>query len=229
MTRFKLLSLALVAIFAMGVMTSSAMAGKISTNLANVNLTGEQPAGTNDVFTVDGSNVTCNTATYNANGTTANGAAAAVLHPSYSSCTAFGFIGASVNTESCNYEGTVDTVNATYNEANMTWNAAHIIIKCNVNPITINAGSGTCVATVGSVNATTTIGGNTLHFTNTTNEPMDFDIVSTNVSVPVQKNVDGFGCPFSGTGPTTGTYNGIATVRAHDPVNDAVVGVTVVP
>ncbi|HET7119804.1 MAG TPA: hypothetical protein VFI17_00980 [Solirubrobacterales bacterium] len=229
MTRIKVLSLALVAIFAMGVMTSSAMAAKISTNLANVNLQGEQPVGTNDVFSVDGSNVTCENATYNSNGAVANGATAANLHPSYANCTAFGFIGANVNTANCNYEGTVDTANATYNEANMTWNAAHIIIKCNVNPITINAGSGTCVATVGNTTNPTTIGGSTLHFGNTTNEPMDFHIQATNVVVPVQKNADNFGCPFNGTGATNGTYNGLATLRAHDPTNNALVGVTVVP
>ncbi|HET7119803.1 MAG TPA: hypothetical protein VFI17_00975 [Solirubrobacterales bacterium] len=213
------------AVFAMGAMASSSMAAKLSTNLANVNLKGEQPAGTNDVFTVDGSNVTCENATYNAVGTTANGATSATLHPEYANCTAFGFIGANVNTANCNYLGSVNTTNATYNETNMTWNAANIVITCNVNPITINAGSGTCIATVGSQ----TIGGTSLHFTNTTNEPMDFHISATATSVAVTKNADNFGCPFSGTGATTGSYTGKATVRAFDPTNGAQVGVTALP
>ena len=224
MTRFKVLGLALVAVCAMGVMASSAMAAGIEfeggANMPKGKVMGEQPAGTNDVFTVDGSNVTCNNATYNEGAEIANGTENLKLHPVYSNCTAFGFIGANVDTTGCNYTG---KATGTYNAELMKWNSAELKIECGANPIKINAGSGTCVADVGSQTLTTG-----LDVTNTTNNPMDFHLKAENVSVAVNKTVDGFGCPFNGTGATTGTYNGAATFVCTNPSNDAVTGCTIV-
>ena len=55
---------------------------------------------------------------------------------------------------------------------------------------------------------------------------MDFDIITSGSEVKVNKTQDGFGCPFSGTGETTGTISGTTTVTATSP-KGTVVSVTV--
>ncbi|HET7120424.1 MAG TPA: hypothetical protein VFI17_04130 [Solirubrobacterales bacterium] len=231
MTRIKVLGVALVAIFAMGALASSAMAVsgiefEEPTNMPNGKVMGEQK-GT-DTFTVDGSNVTCNIATYNKGNTIPNGTTTTTLHPVYSSCTAFGFIGAEINTGNCDYEG---MAGGNYEEANMKWNSGEIIINCSTTTgepnSVINISAGTCVASVGPQTISSGI-----HFTNTTANQngdgrMDFDLVATNASVTVEKTADGFGCPFNGTGMTNGTYNGTTTFRCTNPNTDALTGCTV--
>ena len=217
MTTNKALGFALLAVFAMGAMASSAMAAPtIEFANANANLMAEQKAGTNDVLTVDGSNVTCNNMTYNSNGATAKGATNIELHPEYAGCVAFGFIGANVDTTNCIYR-----YMANGTQTAMTYSGGEIEIVCGANPIKINAGSGTCVATVGSQTVSkgidfrdTTASENGDGFT-------DFDIVLTNSAMSVTKNVDGFGCPFSGTGATSATYNGVTTFTCNNVTNGA--------
>ncbi|HET7121482.1 MAG TPA: hypothetical protein VFI17_09585 [Solirubrobacterales bacterium] len=215
MTTTKLLGLALLAVCAMGAMASSAMAAPtLEIANANANVMGEQKSGTNDVITVDGTSTTCENITYNALGSTPNGATNLVLHPEFGGCTVFGFLMSSVSTTNCNYRG---MANGTQTE--MTYSGGELEIICGANPITINAGTGVCVATIGSQTISSGI-----DFRNTTANQnsdnfMDFDLVMTNAPVAVTKNVDGFGCPFSGTGNTTASHNGQATITCNNVAN----------
>lgn len=158
---------------------------------------------------------------FNTNAVVAPGGAGGVntvvkVHPTYSGCTAFTFLSATVDTTNCNYEGSgVNSINA--NE----WNAK-LTVNCSGNTvITINAGSGTCVATVDdqTINSGIVIG-------NTGNSPMDFDVTATATPVAVNRVADGFGCDFKATGPTTGDYTGTTEMICKNAAN-TIIGCTI--
>ena len=210
----KVIGLAIVAVLAVGALASSAMAlPALEIANANVTVMGEPKSET---LTVDGGNAVCNNLTFNnlTGTTTSNGATNISLHPVCNDATAFGFIHATWNTDNCNYKAM-----ASGTQTEMTYSSGEITIECGANPITISAGSGTCVATIGTQNIPSGI-----DFRNTTPEQngdgfMDFDIVATNASVAVKKNADNFGCLFSGTGNTVGTYNATITVTCNNVTN----------
>jgi hypothetical protein len=226
MTRSRALALTLAALFAAGALASSAVASPaLETNLSNVTLKGEQAAGTTDVFVIDGITVECINTTFNAVGTTANGSTNAALHPEYGNCTMASFP-TNITTTNCNYRG---MANGLQNE--MTYSGGEIQVECTVNfAITINMGSGACVATIGSQTIGNSINAG-IKFRNTTASEnigglMDFDTVAYNAPVAVTKNADNFLCPFSGTGATTGNYYGTTTVRCFTPPNGVQVDCT---
>lgn len=224
MTRIKVMGLALVAVFAMGALASSAMAAPtLEAGNANVNLTGEQAPGTNDVFNIEGSKVTCTEAMYNANGVTANGGTNAVLHPVYGNCTAFGFIGATVNVATgCNYRGMATGSQ----DANMFYNTGELQIEC-TNPtnefITISVSN--CVMHVKAQNISSGIAFSNTTPANNTNEKMDFDLHAVNAPVNVQVTSNCFGGPP--VNATQGNYNGTTTVRAFNPTNGTQTNATI--
>lgn len=218
MTRIKALGLALVAVFAMGALASSAMASPaLEGGAANVNLNGEQAAGTNDVLTIEGTSVECANATYNPIGTTSNGATNAEAHPEYAGCTAFGFLNANIETTNCNFRS---MANGTFNNLNERYTSGELQITCNTNPIKIIAGN--CTVTIGSQTLNAGFG-----FTNTTNSPMDFDVNTTNSSLTVTVTVSNFPCSIN-VGVKTATWNSTTTYRAFDPVNKAQLNATIV-
>jgi hypothetical protein len=67
---------------------------------AGIALTGEQAVS--HKMTVTGSSITCTTAKFTGT-TTAATAETLKLHPEYSGCTAFGFVGATINSTGCQY------------------------------------------------------------------------------------------------------------------------------
>ena len=211
MTRnIKALGLALVAVFALSAMAVSAAQARepvvtlkdgSGTTVNTATITGEDTGGTH-VFNVEGNTVTCNTVEFNGNIEDAK--TNTFVHPTYQNCTAFGFIGANVNTTNCNYRLMPNPENE-----NMVW-GGEIEVICNSGSITINAG-GVCEA---KVNGGTLINtGNKV--TVLTNSPEDLLLHNEASEVATEKTLDGFGCPFNGTGKVTANYTGTTTVRAY--------------
>jgi hypothetical protein len=99
----KALGLALVAVLAItAVSASAAQAAHRFTSESSVTfLKGEQK--TENVFTTNGGTVRCTTARFESGELKGTELSSVTVHPTYSGCTAFGFIGATVNTEGCNY------------------------------------------------------------------------------------------------------------------------------
>jgi hypothetical protein len=130
---------------AMAVLALTAMVGVSSASAAEFHGTGGTAltgvvGENNHVFTIEGSTVTCNTIAFNGTAAASGTSVTQTMHPSYSNCTAFGFINAVINTSNCLYE-----FNANTNTVNLT--------SC-TSPINIVAesGFGTCKATVGNQN-----------------------------------------------------------------------------
>jgi hypothetical protein len=132
--KLKGLGLMFVALLALAGFSSSAMATEFHSEVAHTIIDGEQPAETNDVFTVKAGTVTCKSATYSG---TVNSATTSevTVQPKYSECTAFGFVNTTIDVPSgCWYRFTPDT------------NPLHIV--CGAEPITVTAFN--CWITVGS-------------------------------------------------------------------------------
>jgi len=106
--KLKGLGLMFVALLALAGFSSSAMAAEFHSETAHTIISGEQPAGTNDVFTVNAGKVTCNSATYS--GTTSAATTSEIeVEPKYSECTAFGFVSTTIDVEGCKYKFTPAT------------------------------------------------------------------------------------------------------------------------
>lgn len=88
---------------------ASASAAEFHATSSGVAITGEQT--TEHVFTTQGEKVTCETAKFTGK-TEGTASTTQKMKPSYSGCTAFGFVGATVSTEGCVYtfhsSGSVD-------------------------------------------------------------------------------------------------------------------------
>jgi len=204
----KVLGLALVAVMAMSAMVASAaqaapvvtLTNQKGETVASAQIHGVQSG--KHKFTVDGSSVECTTATFE--GSATDGATWTKVHPVYTGCTAFGFLGATVTTTGCDYE-------LMALGAGPTEYTGEIKVVCEAGKeITISAG-GVCTAKVGSQTITT---GNKA--TNSTELiHMHITLHNEESSVSVNKTQDGFGCPFAGTGATTGKYTGTTTVKAY--------------
>jgi hypothetical protein len=216
MTRIKVLGVALVAVFAMGALASSAMALpviELEAGHNNAILMGNQAEGTHDTLNIEGSNVTCNTAVYNQNTPTANGATNGVLHPEYSNCTAFGFIGATINTSNCNYRGMASGTQ----DAEMFYNSGEIEIICNTGT-GININGGGCSVTITPQTISSGIKFSNMTPVNPTNEKMDFTIHFINAPVTgIHVNSSNFPCNLKVGLNKNGTLNGTTTVRCTDP------------
>ncbi len=142
---------------------------------------------TTNVFSVDGTKVECTTAHFATEGEIASPSPTILVHPEYSGCTEFGFIGTTIDTIGCNYNlhaaGTVD------------------IVCSSGNSIKIEA--ATCKAEVGSQSGLSSIA-----YANS--NPLATVTVTPNISkIKVTKTEDGFLCPLNGTGTVeNGTYTG---------------------
>lgn len=108
-------------------------------------------------------------------------------------CTAFGFLGAHVTMNTCDYifHATERVSAGVYKH--------HVDVNCPTGGgITIVA--ATCEATVGAQNGLTTV--------TTTNVGGSVTVQPEVTGIKMNVTKDGFGCPFSGTGEKTGTYHG---------------------
>ena len=200
------LALALAAIAALTafVGVSAASAADYTSSSSPVNLSGNQ--NTTHKFNVDGSNVSCTSATFTRNGlsTPANEVQGVVA--TYGNCTAFGFA-ATVNMGTCTYN--FDTPNF--------FNNANIDVACTSNAnITGNAtnnGDARIVTNVlGSeceVHVESQNNKGTLTFEN--NQPSAGDVLAKAAvtGLTAEKTKDNKLCPLSGIGTVNNsTYNG---------------------
>jgi len=94
-----LMALALTAVMAVAGV-ASASASQFTASSTGIGITGGQT--TEHVFSVEGSEVTCETAEFTGE-TESTASANQKAHPAYSGCTAFGFAAAEVDTTGCDY------------------------------------------------------------------------------------------------------------------------------
>jgi len=202
MTRYlKVLGLTLVAAFAMSaVVASAASAANFNFHSEGTStvLTGTQHAGS-DVFKTDGGTVSCSSATYTGS-QTGSTAESVEVTPTYSGCTAFGFINVPIHVNGCKYK--FATSETKYQ------GAVHII--CATKPIEIT--SPGCTVTVG----TGTPGGKAT-YTNVgsgTTREVTVDVALTGINYVEDNNGGGCVGP-TGTTKTNGTYSGAALVTGE--------------
>ncbi|HEX2097323.1 MAG TPA: hypothetical protein VHF50_08150 [Solirubrobacterales bacterium] len=203
MTRYlKVLGLALVAALAMSVTAASSASAtnfKFHSEGTSTVLTGSQHAQ-NDVFTTDGGTVSCSNATYS--GTQSGATVESVeVTPTYSGCTAFGFINVPIHVNGCKYKFGTSTTNYQ--------GAVHVV--CGSKPIEITAPG--CTVTVG----TQTPDGNAT-YTNVgsgTTREVTVDVNLSGIDYTEHDTFEG-GCEGpTGTLKTNGTYKGAALVTGE--------------
>ncbi|MEZ5076453.1 MAG: hypothetical protein R2725_03310 [Solirubrobacterales bacterium] len=191
------LGLALVAALAFGaVLASAASANEFTAEAESVEVTADQTEEGQHVFSVEGSEVKCNTAHFATEGEVAAPAESLEVHPEYGGCTAFGFVGSTIDTEGCNYvlnAGSTKTSGDTYD--------GNIDLICSESAV-IKVTAGTCEAQIGSQEGLTEI-----MYTNLTGSG-EVEVEANVTGIAVNKTKDGFLCPLSGTGEATGTYTG---------------------
>jgi hypothetical protein len=148
-------------------------------------------AGVGEVFTVDGVTFECKVSHYT--GTAANESSTLTLHPTYTECALKGgSISVTVDTTGCNY-----VFHATEKVAAGSYKA-HVDVGCEAGK-EIKITAATCAATVPGQTGLTTV--------DIRNNASDVSIQPTLAGIKATVTVDGFLCPFNGTGAKTGgTY-----------------------
>jgi hypothetical protein len=126
---------ALFAVLAMSaLLASAASAGDFHSEVAHTTLTGSQIG--EDVFNVTAGTVKCKEVTYS--GTQSSATTTTVtVKPTYSECTAFTFVGATIDTNGCEYEFSGDNTKVN-------------IVNCGSTPLTVTGFN--CWVTVGNQN-----------------------------------------------------------------------------
>jgi len=201
----KSLGLALVAVLAMSAVVASAAQAvpQFTASSYPVTATGSNTKG-NETFTTEAGTVQCDShfLVENTGGNHEGipGATSTVTATaSYSNCTAFGFLNATVNMEGCDYvfHATEQVAAGVYRH--------HVDVVCPAGQ-SIKITAATCKAEVKAQTGLTTVTTTNLE-TGVTVQP--------NVGVSITVTQDGFGCPFSGTGVKTGTYHGDLVVEGQ--------------
>src|SRR5436853_1387024 len=167
-----------------------------ATGGAGIALTGSQ--STSHKFTITGASITCTTVTYT--GTTPAATFETLeLHPEYSGCTVFGFVGATINTAGCQYIFNINSPTVT-------------LKSCSAGAIVVTASNafGKCVMEVPNQSG---INGQSF---GTGGPALGHDILvssnATNISAKITTST-GI-CPVSVGTHSSGVYTGTTTVRA---------------
>lgn len=194
----KVLGLALVAVLAMSAFAAAgaSAATKFVAGTSTAKVVADQVASENHVFTVDGSEVKCSTAHFETAGEVASPATSITVHPTYSGCTAFGFLGATVNTTGCDYQ---------------LFASGSINVLCSgSNQIIITA--ATCEAKVPAQEIASGV-----TYVNQATSPTTVLVeAGLNGTVKTNKTKDGFLCPLSGTGTSFGSYLGDTVAKGFN-------------
>lgn len=194
----KVLGLALVAVLAMSAVASAGASA--ATNFvaatSTASVTADQVASENHIFTVDGAEVKCKTAHFETAGEVASPASSITVHPTYGECTAFGFVGASVNTTGCDYK--------------LFASGAINVVCSGTNQIIITA--ATCEA---KVPAQEIASGVTYKNQATSPTTVLVEAGLTN-SIKTTKTKDGLLCPLNGTGSANGSYAGDTVAKGFN-------------
>jgi hypothetical protein len=201
----KVLGLALVALFALSAISASAaFAESTFTTTAGATLTGNQPTGTTQKFTVTGQTTSCTNVKFEAIAPSADFASVDVA-ANYEGCTAAGF--------TAHIEGFAKTA-AQIGEAGKCWYTLNAngssALKCNGGDVTVNASP--CVV---HVPAQSFASGLTFH--NSEGVTPDDVTVTFNVTGIRGTHTDGFLCPFGSSGESNeGILEGESTVTAEE-------------
>jgi len=171
--------LLLVALSLIAALAPSAGAIKFSASSYPATLTAESAKG-NDALTTEGGKVECNT---HLSGTLSGESETASLTPTYTECSAFGFVSATVKTTGCTYvlhaNGEIDLECTTGNKVVITASTCEVQVSSQTGLKSVHLTNG-----AGNLSAKASVSG---------------------IAYTVTK--DGFLCPFSGTGAKTGaTY-----------------------
>jgi archaellum component FlaF (FlaF/FlaG flagellin family) len=199
MKNLKILGLALVAVFAMSAVVASgasALSPAFTSEGSPTILTGSQEGS--DVFTTHGGTVTCTTATYEGTQTGTESSETEVT-PTYSGCTAFGFVNVPIDVNGCKY---VFTANQ----------SMHIVCPAEKS---IEVTAPGCTVTVGTQTPT---GPNTIEYTNIgagTTMEVTLDVSLSGIHY-IEHNKGSFPtCSFPTETTTNGTYSGHAKVTGE--------------
>jgi len=201
----RVLGLAFVAVLAMSALAATAAqaAPQFTCSAYECSATGSNTIGS-ETFTTEAGGVQCDSHfTVEEVGTTVgtgiqNAETKVTVTPTYTGCTAFGFLGATVNVEGCDY---VFTATEKIAEGVYTH---HVDVVCPTGQ-SIKITAGTCKAEVKAQTGLTRVKTTNLANGTVTVQP-EVGGISLNVTQ------DGFGCPFSGTGAKTGSYHGHVVV-----------------
>lgn len=204
MRNLKVMGLALVAMLAMSaVVASAASATNFTAASYPVALSGSQPGGAPHTFAVGGGSVECETAVF-----TGTGAAASetqTITPNYGgagACEAFGFLGATVTLNGCDYLFNVaGTVN---------------LVCPSGKDVTIADELNLCVVHIGPQT-----GINGISYKNNGNH-VDVTAASTNIKATVTKN--SIFCPVAGGNYTNASYSGTVTLKGDNGATKIDVG-----
>jgi hypothetical protein len=189
----KALGLVLAAVCAMGALMASGAQARTFT-ASSYPASGSGGQKTEHVFTVQGQTVKC--AKANFTGELKAASHSITIFPTYTECTAFGFLEATVTMNSCHYEFTI----ADSSTVPPTTDSVHI--RCTKAGDTITVVGGTC--TVHIPEQTPTV--NVVDYANSEGGVL----VTSTVEGIHSSTTDGFLCPLSSTNTTdtTGKYTG---------------------
>jgi hypothetical protein len=223
--KFKALGLALVAVFAMSAIVASAAqatAGTLTsegkTVIATAEQVGEHEFTLTDHETEPGkfANTKCKKAVFTGTAGVTDGATSVTAHPVYTECTAFGQP-ATITTTGCDYVLKTGTPTATGG-----WHVVTDLVCTGTDTIIIH--TGTCEVHVGPQTGLATS-----EATNSGTGGTGMDLLlHTNITkIKYTVGKDNIGCPLKGTGSfEKGDYTGTTTVKAHDSISKAAVGIT---
>lgn len=194
----KSIGLALIAVLAMSALAASAAQAvpEFTASAYPATATGSNMAG-NETLTTPGGTVQCSShylVEEYGGGEFTGPTPTLTIKPSYMECNAFGFLGATINTNGCTfvYHATERVSPGTYRH--------HIDIVCpSGQKLTITA--GTCELDVPPQTGLTTA--------TTMNLVSGQETVQPNITgITMNVTKDGFGCPFAGTGHIQTSYHG---------------------
>jgi hypothetical protein len=194
----RVLGLAFVAVLAMSAVAASA-AQAVPTFTASAypaTVTGSNTIG-NEVFTTEGGKVECDS--HFVSSAISGPTSTLTVTPTYTGCTAFGFLNATVTTEGCTYvfHATEKVSTGVYKH--------HVDVVCPTGK-SIKIVAATCKAEIKAQTGLTTVKTTNLAGGTVTVQPEVKNVAYT-------VTADGFLCPFGGTGnKTDGEYTGDVVV-----------------
>jgi hypothetical protein len=194
----KSLGLALVAVLAMSAVVASAAHAvpQYTASSYSATATGANNKG-GETFTTSGGTVTCDS---HFQGTLSAASSTLTVTPNYSNCEAFGFLSADVHENGCTY-----VFHAT-SKLSTDHYSSSVDIVCPAGKTMVITASA-CEVSVGAQNGLSSVTTQNLAGGQVTVVPN-----VGNITMNVTK--DGFGCPFSSTGHTKGTYHGDVVISS---------------
>jgi hypothetical protein len=202
MKRIKIIGLALAAVFAITAVAAASASAFTTFKAAKypVEVKASQ-IGTN-IFEIGTSKVECTTAAFV--GTATADASSIVVHPTYSGCTAFKFVGATVTTTGCNYE---------------LFASGKVSIVCETGK-KIEIVAGSCTVKVGAQ-----VGLEEVSYKDIAGPPKEIEVTNKVAKIAYESN-KGTGCPPNNT--EEAKYTGKEKAKGVEPGTSTAINIEVV-